>query len=149
MNKLTTAREFCFQYLFHLQLPIFEGLRSELIAKELPKQLDDSITEFKESTNTLLDDDLNKIVSLRIRGILDNYQDLEDLIEKNLKNWKLSRISKTDHTTLLLATYELIHETKTPKKVIINEAVEIAKKFGAENSAKFINGVLDNIAKSN
>ena len=148
MNNLTQIREFCFQYLFHLQLPIFETLRSELTIEGSDDSLIDSIQEFKETTNHLFENDENILVMSRIKGALSNYKILETLIEKNLTNWKISRLSKVDLTNLILATYELKFEKNTPKKVIINEAIEITNKFGTDATKGFINGVLDNIAKS-
>lgn len=148
MNNLTQVREFCFQYLFHLQLPIFEALRSELTLDGSDDSLKESIQEFKSTTNHLFEDEQNQIVINRIKGTLSNYRILETLIEKNLTNWKLSRLSKVDLTNLILASYELKFEKETPKKVIINEAIEITKKFGTDATKGFVNGVLDNIAKS-
>lgn len=148
MNNLTEVREFCFQYLFHLQLPVFETLRSELTIEGSDETLKESILEFKTTTDHLFADDMNEIALKRIKGTLSNYKILETLIEKNLTNWKLSRLSKVDLTNLILATYELKFENETPKKVIINEAIEITNKFGTDATKGFINGVLDSIAKS-
>ena len=148
MNQLTEVREFCFQYLFHLQLPIFENLRSELTLEGSDEALRESIQEFKSTTDHLFDEEKNKVAFERLKGTLSNYKTLETLIEKNLTNWKISRLSKVDLTNLILATYELKFEPKTPKKVIINEAIEITNKFGTDATKGFINGVLDSISKS-
>ena len=148
MNQLTEVREFCFQYLFHLQLPIFESLRSELTVENNEEALRDSIEEFKSTTDHLFESEQSKVAFDRIKGALSNYKTLETLIEKNLTNWKLNRLSKVDLTNLILATYELKFEPNTPKKVVINEAIEITNKFGTDTTKGFINGVLDSIAKS-
>jgi N utilization substance protein B len=148
MNNLKEVREFCFQYLFHLQLPIYEVLKKELATEDGQTNLISSITEFKQTTNHLFSDEMNNKVHARIKGTLLNSENLESTIETYLKNWKLSRLSKVDHTNLLLSTYELVYETDTPKKVVINEAIEISKKFGSLESSKFINGVLDSISKA-
>ena len=144
MNKKREAREFCFQYFFHIQLPVFEELKSGLNDDDLKK----SINEFKESTNTLLADELNHFAFSLIGGTLKNYSLLEEKIEKYLKNWKLSRISKVDHTILLLSAYELLFNKDTPVTIVINEAIEISKKFGSVDSGPFVNGVLDNLSKN-
>ena len=144
MNKKREAREFCFQYFFHIQLPVFEEVKKEVNQDNLKK----SISQFKESTNTLMDNELNTFVYSIIHGTLSYYSETEDTIKKYLKNWKLSRISKVDHTILLLATYELMHEKSTPKNIIINEAIEISKKYGSIESAPFVNGILDNLSKN-
>ena len=148
MNQLTEVREFCFQYLFHLQLPIFENLRSELTVENNEEALRDSIEEFKSTTDHLFENEHSKIAFDRIKGALSNYKTLETLIEKNLTNWKINRLSKVDLTNLILATYELKFEPNTPKRVVINEAIEITNKFGTDTTKGFINGVLDSIAKS-
>jgi N utilization substance protein B len=83
-----------------------------------------------------------------IKATLKNYQSIQSLIEKNLTNWKLDRISKVDFTILLTALAELLYHKDTPDKVVINEAIELAKKFGSEESANFINGMVDRINKS-
>ncbi len=148
MSNIRSAREFCFQYFFHIQLPVFESLKSGLISSNSTDSLRSSVQEFKESTNTLLADKEDKFVMDQIISTLKNYQEIEDIISKNLKNWKLSRLSKVDHTNLLLAVNELCFTKYAPNTVVINEAIEISKKFGAAESSSFINGVLDSIAKS-
>lgn len=145
MNKKSAAREFCFQYFFHMQLPIFKELRSEPSDE---KAITASISEFKETTDTLLEQDLFKFVLDQVKNTLENYSTLEQKVESYLQNWKLSRLSKTDHTVLLLSFSELIYYKDTPPKVVINEYIEIAKKYGSKESGAFINGVLDRFAKS-
>ena len=72
---------------------------------------------------------------------------LDTLIRKSSKNWRLERMSKVDRSILRLSTYEILFMKDIPHKVSIDEAVELGKKFGTEESAAFINGVLDNILK--
>lgn len=80
-------------------------------------------------------------------GINENIKSIDEKIEKNLKSeWKIERISKIDLSILRLAIYEIIYK-KLPYKVAINEAVEIAKKYGEETSQKFVNGILASIVK--
>ena len=73
--------------------------------------------------------------------------ELDDIIQNASKNWRLDRMSRVDRNILRLATYELRHCDNVPVKVIINEAVELAKRFGTGESAAFVNGVLDRIAQ--
>ncbi len=144
MNKKREAREFCFQYFFHLQLPVFKEEKEDIS----PSDLGTSIDQFKESTNTMLSEENNKFVKEQIQGTLSSYAKLEETIEKYLKSWKLSRISKVDHTILLLAAYEMLEDKTTPVNIVINEAIEISKKFGTVESGPFVNGVLDNLSKN-
>lgn len=144
MNKKREAREFCFQYFFHLQLPVFDDLKQGISDNELSS----SINEFKESTNSIFTDELNNYVFTQIKTTLANYSKIEDTIQKYLKNWKLNRISRVDHTNLLLAVNEVCYDKSTPVNIVINEAIEISKKFGSVDSGPFVNGILDNIAKN-
>jgi N utilization substance protein B len=144
VNKKREAREFCFQYFFHLQLPVFEELKNGINDKELSS----SINEFKESTNSIFNDELNNYVFTQIKTTLANYSKIEDVVQKYLKNWKLNRISRVDHTNLLLAVNEICYDKSTPVSIVINEAIEISKKFGSIDSGPFVNGILDNIAKN-
>ena len=76
-------------------------------------------------------------------------EDIENQISKNLKSgWSIERISKVNISILRIAIYEMIYG-KLPYKVVINEAVELAKKYGEEASASFINGVLASVVKDN
>jgi N utilization substance protein B len=80
-----------------------------------------------------------------IEGILSHRTDLDALIKSKVQHWALSRMALVDLNLIRLATYELLYRDDIPKKVIINEAVEIAKKFGSEDSPAFVNGILDEI----
>lgn len=147
MSTIRVAREFCFQYFFHLQLPVFQSLKADYCSGE-SSSLKDSVEVFKETTNTLLDDKLNDFVFAQISGTLQNYEEIEKIVKNNLNNWKLERLSKVDHTNLMLSVHELCFSKYAPATVVINEAIEISKKFGTIESSSFINGVLDNISKS-
>lgn len=69
------------------------------------------------------------------------------MLEKEAEGWKISRMGKVDLTILRLAVYEIKYDEDIPTSVAINEAVELAKKFGQEESSKFVNGVLAKFAK--
>lgn len=147
MNDLRSAREFCFQFFFHLQLPVFDTLKKELQDDGSLKKLEDSINDYKETTNSIFSDKANIFIKEQISSCLKNYDEIENIISANLKNWKLARLSKVDHTNLLLAINDLCFSQSASKNIIINEAIEISKKFGALESSSFINGVLDSVAK--
>ena len=78
-------------------------------------------------------------------GVLAHQQDIDGLIRKYAENWEMSRMAAIDRGILRLAAYELLHELDTPINVIINEALEIAKKYSTSESSKFVNGILDKI----
>lgn len=82
-------------------------------------------------------------------NIIEKKSDLEAEIEKNLKSdWKINRISKIDLSILKIAIYEIIYQ-KLPYKISINEAVELAKKYGEDSSSSFVNGILASVVKEN
>jgi N utilization substance protein B len=81
------------------------------------------------------------------RGTLDHITEIDEMIQKQAENWRLSRMAVVDRNIIRMSVYELMHENDTPKLVIIDEAIEIAKKFGTQKSSQFINGVLDGILK--
>jgi N utilization substance protein B len=82
-------------------------------------------------------------VTVLVRGVLDQQDDLDDKIRPLAPEWPLEQIARIDRNILRLGLYELLQgKDKVPPKVAINEAVELAKAFGSDNSSKFINGVL-------
>ncbi len=80
-------------------------------------------------------------------GIWNAQEELDEVISRYSKHWKIGRIAKVELAILRLAAYELIHKADIPLKVGINEGIELAKKFGDGNSRNFINGILDAIAR--
>ncbi len=84
-----------------------------------------------------------------INNFLDHKFIIDDLIEKNLKNWTIDRINKVELAILRLAVTEMNYIDDIPEVVSINEAVEFAKKYGDDNAPKYINGVLASILKEN
>ncbi len=82
------------------------------------------------------------------RGVWKNSRELDKTIQKFSKNWKISRIAKVELTILRLAVFEILHQPDIPLKVALNEAIELAKAYGDDNSPGFINGVLDAMAKA-
>ncbi|HTM09538.1 MAG TPA: transcription antitermination factor NusB [Verrucomicrobiae bacterium] len=81
-----------------------------------------------------------------IDGVLEHCEEIDRLVGQTAENWKLERIAKVDLVILRLATYELLFCPDIPVKVSLDEAIEIAKRFGSADSSTFINGVLDKIA---
>lgn len=82
-----------------------------------------------------------------VQGVLEQKEAIDEFILKHSTHWKLSRMAAVDKNILRLAVFELKNCVDIPLKVALNEAIEIAKKFGSEESGSFINGVLDKIAK--
>lgn len=122
----------------------FKLIYSREIQKE--ENIEEQIQLFIEGNNI---EDKNAIEYIEdvIKGIEKNKEEIQTLIEKNLKSdWKVERISKVDLSLLKLAIYEIKHKD-LPYKVVINEVVELAKKYGEEQSKNFVNGILASIIK--
>ncbi len=77
-----------------------------------------------------------------VKGVLSNITRLDEIIATHSKNWKISRMASTDRVVLRIATLEIL-EKMAPDKVILNEAIELAKRYGTEHSSAFVNGILD------
>ena len=94
-----------------------------------------------------LDDDDREYINSAYNGIMARTVELNGIISAHLSGYRLERVYRPDYVVLLVATYELLENT-APKAVIINEAVELGKKFGTGKSGGFINGVLAKISAS-
>ena len=137
------AREFCLQFLYHFQLPAFLELKKEIDSVAIFQRMQ----EFKQTLEIELSTDSQAYVASMVKGILQNHDELEEMLVKYLKNWKLSRISKIEHTIFIMAIYELKYQPEVPGKVVINEALELGKKYSTKESSSFLNGILDSIYK--
>jgi N utilization substance protein B len=82
-----------------------------------------------------------------LRGTLAKLSEIDEELGRQTTHWRLERLAAVDRNILRLAMYELIYETGTPHAVVIDEAIEIAKKFGAKDSGRFVNGVLDGFVR--
>lgn len=105
----------------------------------------DTILTVNEEELIPLEQDERAFLDLAIKGIKDNLEKIDDRILSKLKNWTKKRIFKVDLAILRLAVYELEYDKSVPYKVVINEAVELAKKYGNDESYTFVNGVLREI----
>jgi transcription antitermination protein NusB len=81
------------------------------------------------------------------RGTVQHLPEIDEMITVQAENWRLSRMAVVDRNIIRMSVYEFLYENDTPKLVIIDEAIEIAKKFGTQKSSQFINGILDGILK--
>jgi len=97
---------------------------------------------------TPLTEDLRAFATSLASGTADHVAELDPLIVDAADNWRIERMNVLDRLILRLAVYEFLHEPETPGKVIINEALELARSFSADNSVRFINGILDAIRRT-
>ena len=131
MRKRTKARECALQILYQID-----------ITKDSPDNLLSAFWEDKKTESEVRD-----FATALVKGTVENMQKIDDIITKYASNWKLKRMAVVDRNVLRLSTYELLYREDIPPKVAINEAVDLAKKYGDVDSGKFVNGVLDRINK--
>ncbi len=83
-----------------------------------------------------------------VEGTLEQQTAIDKLIRRHAENWRLERMPPIDRNILRLAIFEMLNEIKVPRVVVVNEAIELAKKFGSESSGRFVNGLLDAVLRS-
>ena len=131
--KRSAIRELTFRLIYSLEIQKAENLEEQI--------------ELYLECNEVEDEDAKEYIKDAIFGINEHIEEIQELIEKNLKaDWKIDRISKIDLSLLKLAIYEIKYK-EIPYKVAINEGLELAKKYGEETSKNFINGILASVVK--
>jgi len=132
MRKRTKGREYALQMLYQVDLTHAE-----------PKQM---IQEFWKYHT--VPSDIKHFATQLVEGTIEHLDEIDRLIATHADNWNINRMAVVDRNILRLGAYELLHLEEVPPKVCLNEAVELAKRFGDEGSGKFVNGVLDAIHKT-
>ncbi len=105
---------------------------------EMPHQMRLYFDQLEEPT----DDESEELIESRFRSVLDKIPTIDEEINAKVEGWETSRMGKVELALLRLATYEIKYDDDIPDKVAINEAVELAKKYGQDGSAAFVNGAL-------
>jgi transcription antitermination factor NusB len=129
MGKRRRARELAIQVLFHLEYN--------------PGDPEESFATICKSF--LPPKEVRSFSKDLVLGVWKNKEDLDRLIGRASKNWRIERMSRVDRNILRIAVFEVVYMGEIPPKVSIDEAVELGKKYGSEESGAFINGVLDHI----
>ena len=109
---------------------------------DLKEVLDRNIHRYKKAV------DDPKFIKDLVNGVEKHQAELDGVIQPIAPEWPLDQIARVDRIVLRIGTYELLHNPEIPQKVVINEAVELAKGFGGDNSSKFINGVLGTVLRN-
>lgn len=159
-GKRRTAREMAVQMLFQSDLggsplpQIFNSFDlSEYLAREEPSDKKqerpatpvDARAELAKKRRRV--EEAFHYAQDLVRGTIENQEKIDDMIRAQADNWRLERMPAVDRNILRLAIYEMLHERETPKLVVMDEAIELAKKFGSEQSGRFVNGLLDGLLK--
>jgi N utilization substance protein B len=132
MGPRRKAREYALQMLF--QWDITHDAIEQIVATFFQNQPEESaaIVDFARNLVT---------------GTIEHVEEIDRLIQRHAEHWRLDRMAVVDRNLLRLATQEFLYDSGTPKTVIINEAIEIARRFSTQESPQFINGILDSIKK--
>jgi transcription antitermination protein NusB len=129
MGHRRIARECALQMMYQLDVgkhPKEEILRTYWLMNDHPQK----VRDFAE---------------LLFEGTVQRLKEIDKVIQRHTKNWRLGRMAAVDRNVLRLAVFEFLWGGRTPETVVINEALEIAKKFSTHESAQFVNGILDSI----
>lgn len=129
-SRRTRARERALQALYQIDVAA-EGI-------------DEALAGFWKSFEPV-EHEVRELAEALVRGVAEHRRSVDEAIEEASSNWRLDRMARVDRNVLRLAVYELLR-TDVPVKVVINEAIELGKKFGSESSGAFVNGVLDKVA---
>jgi transcription antitermination factor NusB len=132
MRKRTQSRECALKILY----------QAELTRREIHLAAEKFWGEFKE-----IDENIQTFSDRLTSGIEKNLDKIDNKISEHATNWQLKRMAVIDRNVLRIGVFELLHTDDIPPKVTINEAVELAKKYGDLESSKFVNGILDKIHK--
>ena len=131
MGKRRTARELALKFLYQTEFN--------------SNSPDSELNSFCDRAN--VSEEVQNFTQALIKNILFHKKEVDELLQKISANWAPDRMAVIDKNILRLGICELLFDPTTPPKVVINEAVEIAKKFGTEESPEFINGILDKVFK--
>jgi N utilization substance protein B len=136
MASRRKGRILAFQALYFWEsnrVPVEELVSFAWLEEEKLKSLDEDIAAFSRSL---------------IAGAIENIGDIDKMLKNHLENWDISRLNRVDLAILRMSAYSLMFQSDMPPSIVIDEAIGICKEFGADDSYKFINGVLDSIRKS-
>ena len=131
MGSRTRARECALQALFQLDA---SGGTAEAALVDLFAHFEEAAADERRFADQL------------VRGVAAEKGTIDEIIQRYSQNWKLDRMARVDRNILRLGVYELLRRGDVPVRVTLNEAIELGKKFGSEESSSFVNGVLDKIA---
>jgi transcription antitermination protein NusB len=130
------ARELAVQSLYQMRMNDVKAEQAVFAAIE--EALQDNEAELRQKNEDITVDAVKELVS----GTEEHLDVIDGLLQDYLKGWSIDRLSKVDREILRLGVYEMIYRQDVPPKVVVNEAIEMSKHFGTEESGKFVNGVL-------
>jgi transcription antitermination protein NusB len=129
------AREAALQMLYQCEVGragAFEAIATYWASRDAETALDEPYREFADGL---------------VRGTLGRVAEIDALLSTHARNWRVERMAVLDRLVLRMGTYEMLSEPDTPPKVVINEAIELARRFSGDEAAGFVNGVLDAVRR--
>lgn len=138
MGNRRKARECALQLLYGLEFNVLQD------GAETREYLANFWTAFPEESSK--NEDVRMFAEALVLGVRNHDERIDNLIQEASTNWKIERMALVDRNILRIATHELRNLPDIPHKVSLNEAIEIAKRYGTEDSSSFINGILDKIS---
>ncbi|MEW9699129.1 transcription antitermination factor NusB [Paenibacillus sp. SI8] len=139
--KRRVAREIALQSLYQIQMN--EASPKEAVQIAVHEAENDNEAQLDISGEKISPSFIYELVE----GTFDNKVRIDQLLEEYLKGWQMDRLSRIDREVLRLAVYEMLYRDDVPPKVVVNEAIDLAKHFGTDESGKFVNGVLGKMIK--
>jgi N utilization substance protein B len=136
VNTRRRAREAALQMLYQTEVGragAYEAIATYWPAHDAANELPETMREFANGL---------------VRGTLDRRPEIDGILSAHTQNWRIERMAVIDRLILRLAVYEFLAETKTPPRVVINEALELARSYSGEEAVAFVNGVLDAVRKA-
>lgn len=140
MSKRRRAREMALQMLY--QSDLGEAPAAEVFSGFLPGEYEGGGKSRGETSQAFA------YAKALVAGVDAHLEEIDGLIVAQADNWRLNRMPAVDRNILRLAVYEFLYQTDVPKLVVLDQAIELAKKFGSEQSGRFVNGLLDGLLKS-
>ncbi|GAB2692925.1 transcription antitermination factor NusB [Paenibacillus thermoaerophilus] len=139
--KRRLAREIALQSLYQVELA--EAAPREAVRVAVEEALGDNEGQVSIGKEPISEDYILELVE----GTVSRQAEIDSMLSGYLKGWRTDRLARIDRQVLRMATYEMVYRDDVPPKVVINEAIELVKQFGSEESGKFVNGVLGAMIK--
>jgi N utilization substance protein B len=154
MHSRRRSRQVALQILFQMDASSLTAVQAiplywqNLRPSDHPQDVDEPrLADRAEKVDETEKEDEAGFAESLVRGVDAQRESIDQVIREASEHWRLERMPAVDRTVLRLGAYELIHLQDTPVRVVLNEAVELAKRFGSADSPAFVNGVLDHIAR--
>jgi N utilization substance protein B len=139
--KRRVAREIALQSLYQIEMNHVSPM--DAVTSVIEEAENDNESELEVAAEKLSPDYIVELVE----GTFTHKKEIDIMLEEYLKGWQMDRLSRIDREVLRLAVYEMVYRDDVPPKVVVNEAIELSKHFGTEESGKFVNGVLGKMIK--